>query len=161
LFGVHNNNLVNLVRGVRERVFAVESDGVLVEPPRPEPGFVAQELGEAARILDRIAFPTTRYTYEQFVGTYTGRRRTIYEGAVASLASLPVHRGDSNSKAFLKCEKLALYLKGDPAARLIHPRDPRYNVEVGRFVKRIEHDVYHAVDQLWARNRMRARAHRR
>jgi hypothetical protein len=65
------------------------------------------------------------------------------------LASLPVHRGDSNSKAFLKCEKLALYLKGDPAARLIHPRDPRYNVEVGRFVKRIEHDVYHAVDQLW------------
>lgn len=148
-FGVHNNNLVNLTRGIRERVFAVESGGRLMQPPRPDPGFLARELATEARKLDGLAPPTTRYTYDEFVDTYTGRRRSIYQAAVASLASLPVHRRDASSKAFLKAEKIAFYAKEDPAPRLIHPRDPRYNVEVGRFVKRIEHGVYHAVDQMW------------
>lgn len=148
-YGVHNNNLVNLKRGLRERVYAVESDGVLVEPPRPKPGVFDVELATEARELDRSSFPTARYTYEEFVDTYSGRRRTVYQNAVTSLTTLPVRRQDANSMSFLKAEKLALWSKGDPAPRLIHPRDPRYNVEVGRFVKRIEHEVYHAVDHMW------------
>lgn len=149
LFGVHNNNLDNLKRGIRERVYAVEIDGGLDEPPRPGPGVFDRELAMEAAVLDRLASPTTRYTYDEFIDTYTGRRRLVYQGAVATLATLPVHRGDAGSKSFLKAEKLALYRKGDPAPRLIHPRDPRYNVEVGRFLKKIEHEVYHSIDRMW------------
>lgn len=148
-FGVHNNNLVNLVRGIRERVFAVEQGGVLVQPPRPEPGVFEAELEEEAAILDSLAFRTTPYTTDEFVDTYVGRRRTVYQSAADSLAVLPVHRGDSDSKSFLKAEKINFSIKGDPAPRLIHPRDPRYNVSVGRYLKRIEHSVYHAVDDMW------------
>lgn len=148
-FGVSNNNLVNLKRGIRERVFAVERDGVLEQPPRPDPGVIERELETEARLLDNCVFPTTPMTYDEFVDCYEGRRRTVYQAAAESLAALPVHRKDSNSSSFLKAEKLNLSKKGDPAPRLIHPRDPRYNVEVGRYLKKIEHSVYHAIDIMW------------
>lgn len=148
-FGVHNNNLVNFLRGVRERVFAVESGGVLVPPPRPESRVIEDELREEARLLDAMALSTTPFTYSEFLETFQGRRRTIYQMAVDSLVARAVSRRDSSSRSFLKAEKIAFYLKDDPAPRLIHPRDPRYNVEVGRYVKRIEHDIYHHVDEMW------------
>lgn len=148
-YGVHNNNLVNLMRGIRERVFAVEQGGVLVQPPRPEPGIFDAELATEAALLDRQAFGTTPYTTTEFVDTYVGRRRTVYEKAVESLAALPVHRGDADSKSFLKAEKINFSSKGDPAPRLIHPRDPRYNVSVGQYLKKVEHSVYYAIDGMW------------
>lgn len=148
-FGVHNNNLVNFLRGVRERVFAVQRGTELVMPPRPHPGAFERELSTEARTLDRMASSTTPYTYDQFVDTYAGRRRTVYQMAVDSLVARAVNRRDAQSRSFLKAEKIAFYLKDDPAPRLIHPRDPRYNVEVGRFVKRIEHNVYHHIDEMW------------
>jgi len=148
-FGVHNNNLTNLTRGVVERVFAVESGGKLIPVPKPAPGRVASELAGVAAELDSHTSSTTPYTYDEFVGTYEGRRRMVYSAAVDSLAARPVHRGDASSRAFLKAEKVAFYAKADPAPRLIHPRDPRYNVEVGRYIKKIEHLVYHSIDELW------------
>lgn len=92
---------------------------------------------------------TTPWSSDEFVATYEGRRATIYAAAVESLRTEPVNRRDSESAAFLKAEKIPFYQKPDPAPRLIHPRSPRYNVEVGVFVKKIEHDVYHAVDSVW------------
>jgi hypothetical protein len=43
-FGVHNSCVDNLLRGIRERVYAVEDGGRLVAPPRPGPGVFEQEL---------------------------------------------------------------------------------------------------------------------
>jgi hypothetical protein len=40
VFGVHNNNLTNLVRGLQERVYHVEENGELVAPPKPAPGII-------------------------------------------------------------------------------------------------------------------------
>lgn len=148
-FGVHNNNVINLVRGIRERVFAVEKGGELVKPPRPGPGAWLEELAWEAEYLDSRAYPTIRWTEAEFLSTFSGRRLTVYSCAVATLACLPVHRGDADSKGFLKAEKINFSAKEDPAPRLIHPRDPRYNVEVGRYIKRIEHDVYHGIDAMW------------
>lgn len=148
-FGVHANNLVNLLRAVRERVFSVEVQGTLVSPPRPAPGVIAQELEGFAEQFRRRVVTTHAWSTEQFVDSYKGRRRVVYEQAAASLTRKPVNRRDANSGAFLKAEKIPFYLKPDPAPRLIHPRDPRYNVAVGRYLKRIEHDVYHAIDGVW------------
>lgn len=148
-FGVHNNNLVNLLRGIRERVFAVEQGGTLVPPPRPNPGFIEQELARFRSMLRRHVVVTTPWDAEKFVSTYEGRRATVYKDAAESLRQQPVHPGDASSSSFLKAEKIPFYAKGDPAPRLIHPRSPRYNVEVGVFIKKIEHEVYQAVDSVW------------
>lgn len=149
-FGVHNSSLRNMLRGIRERVYAVEKDGVLVPPPRPEPGFIGAQLAAEAAILDKIAFPTTPMSEDDFVALYVGRRHKIYQDARDSLAGLPVNRADADSSSFLKAEKIAFYAKADPAPRMIHPRSPRYNVALGRYVRKIEHKVYRAVDRMWS-----------
>ncbi len=148
-FGVHDNCLTNLLRGVRERVFAVETEGGLVTPPRPDPGIFECALTSFERLLSKECAVTTPWTDEEFLSTYEGRRRTIYEAAIASLATRPVNRRDAYSSAFLKAEKIPFYMKPDPAPRLIHPRSPRYNAAVGVYIKKIEHRVYDAVNRVW------------
>lgn len=148
-FGVHNNNLVNLVRGINERVFAVETDRGLGPPPRPDAGVFWDELRHFSRQFGKRVVVTTPWSHDEFVATYEGRRATIYRAAADSLCCEPVNRRDASSNAFMKMDKVPFYQKDDPAARLIHPRDPRYNVEVGVFIKKIEHDVYHAVDDVF------------
>lgn len=89
---------------------------------------------------------------------YRGRRQAIYQRAVESLSSKAVTRRDSNLKAFVKAEKILwcvasvvqkVTAKVDPAPRLIQPRDPRYNVEVGKFLKPHEGLVYKAIGRVW------------
>lgn len=149
-FGVHENNLKNMLRGIRERVFAVEDgEGALVPPPRPCPGYFGEQLTRFAREFRRKVVKTTPMSDQEFLDTYEGRRRTIYQNAIASLAAKPVNRRDAYSGAFLKAEKIPFYSKPDPAPRLIHPRSPRYNAAVGVFIKKIEHEVYHTVNRVW------------
>jgi len=45
----------------------------------------------------------------------------------------------------VKAEKINLSKKSDPAPRVISPRDKRYNVEVGKFLKPLEPLLYKAV----------------
>jgi len=66
----------------------------------------------------------------------------VYERAAESLRYEPISRKDAEVKAFLKAEKINFSAKVDPAPRVIQPRDPRYNVEVGRYLKVFEHTVY-------------------
>lgn len=148
-FGVHENNLVNLRRGIVERVFAVDTAAGLAQPPRPNPGVVDRELAEFARKFRNQGCTTTPWSREEFVATYVGRRAKVYADAAASLGDIPLQRNEASSRSFLKAEKIPFYAKGDPAPRLIHPRSPRYNVEVGVFLKRIEHEVYRRVDAIW------------
>jgi hypothetical protein len=65
---------------------------------------------------------------------------------VASLEERPLTWADFGiKKAFVKAEKINFSSKPDPAPRVIQPRDPRYNVEVGVYLRPLEHDVYRAV----------------
>lgn len=69
---------------------------------------------------------------------YHGRKRAIYEKAVASLAVEPIRPRDAHVNTFVKAEKINFSAKVDPAPRVIQPRSPRYNVEVGRYLKLYE-----------------------
>lgn len=80
---------------------------------------------------------------------YQGRRKVVYSNAAVSLETRPVRRQDATVKTFLKAEKINLSSKPDPAPRVIQPRDPRYNVEVGVFIKHLEHSIYHAVNAVF------------
>lgn len=148
-FNVHNNSLANLRRGLVERVFFVENDKKELEPaPKPLSG-AFDRLTWFRRKLHNIVGTHSCISPGQFLDFYTGRRRTIYEGAVKSLEGLSVQRRDAYLKTFVKAEKINTTKKPDPAPRVIQPRNVRYNVEVGRYLRRFEHYLYRGIDEIW------------
>lgn len=147
-FGIHNNNLDNGCRALVERVFLREHNGALVPPP-PCVADVGVTLGEFKAKLNALLGVHRRWSVAQFIGCYHGRRQQVYERAAASLETTPVHRGDFKvMNAFVKAEKINFTSKPDPAPRVIQPRNPRYNVEVGRYLKGLEHHVYEAIGSI-------------
>ncbi len=148
-FGVHNNSLVNLRRGLLERVFYVEnSKKELVPAPKPLEGAFSS-LSTIRRKLGYLLGPHSKVSYSEFLGFYHGRRHTIYSNAISSLTERCVERKDAHLTTFVKAEKINLTSKGDPAPRVIQPRNVRYNVEVGRYLRKFEHHLYRAVDSMW------------
>lgn len=146
--GVHNNNLENVLRGLKERVYCVERGGELVPPPQPEPG-VFGNLDAFAEEIARRSRMSVPWTYDEFILSYKGPKRTLYRQAVESLMWRGLERVDARLTTFVKAEKLDLESKPDPAPRVIQPRTPRYNAWVGRYLKAMEHRVYQAIDEVF------------
>lgn len=146
---VHNNTLVNALRAVRERVFAVERGGELQPPPRPAVGVFKGRMAAFRAALVPAIGPCTPWTYERFLKSYTGSKLERYTKAVTSLKSRGVNRGDSFLQAFVKAEAVNFTAKPDPAPRIIQPRNPRYNAAVGRFIRPLEHRVYSGIAELF------------
>jgi hypothetical protein len=76
----------------------------------------------------------------------------VYEQALRSLYDNHVERKDAHLKTFVKAEKLNLSRKPDADPRVIQPRSPRYNLEVGCYIKSCEHMIYNAIDKMWGRS---------
>jgi hypothetical protein len=138
---VHNSSINNLARGVLTRVFLVKGK----PPPKPREGIYHERLSYFREELLKRFPSTTRCSYVEFLNYYTGRKRTIYTAAVESLGTSPVSHTDARVKAFVKAEFINSDDKPDPDPRVISPRDPRYNVEVGRFLRPVEHKIYGAI----------------
>jgi hypothetical protein len=149
---VYNNCLSNLARGVAERVLYIkDNEGNYTRPPRPARNVVRQRLDPVRRGMMSYLSRTTSVegafspiSEEEFVSLYRGRRQTVYQNAVLSLCSRPVSREDAILKTFVKAEKVLR-----KAPRVIQPRDPRYNVAVGCFIKPIEHLLYGVMGKFW------------
>lgn len=132
-FSVHNNSLANLGRALQERVFLVKGENGLVHPP----------------VADSRAFACTKFrelwvsnlqgchrvTHDEVVDAYKGRKASRYSSALNSLEEVPVSFEDSKLTAFLKCEKVNLSVKEDPAPRLIQFPNPRYSLELMTYLK--------------------------
>lgn len=136
-YGVHADCLKNLVRGITERVLYVRRGEGLGKPPQPKDGVFRRLAGIRARLL-RKAPPTPVVSREDYPLLYNGRKRGVYQRAVDSLKTRGLTVRDSFVSTFIKAEKVNFTSKGDPAPRVIQPRSPRYNVEVGRYLKLYE-----------------------
>jgi hypothetical protein len=132
-----------------ERVFYVETNGVFSPPPKPMVNVFAERLLIVSRFLDRHLPSTARVSYDQFINYYTGRKRTVYAGAVQDLECCRINKSDAEITAFEKAEKTNQTLKPLSAPRLISPRGPRYCVELGRYIKPIEGKVYRTIARLF------------
>lgn len=149
-FGVHNNSAVNLERGLMERVYFVKNaHNELVPCPEPEGGIFNKRLWKYGKCIADFVGRRHPVSYEKFLSYYTGPKLTLYQKAVDSLQDLSVNERDARLKTFVKAEKLNVTLKADPVPRVIQPRTPRYNVELGRYLRPVEHDIYRAIDDLW------------
>lgn len=144
VFGVHNNSLINLKRGLNERVFY--RDQYHKECTMPNNGAFSK-----LAVFDRDlkSFRVQEWTEEQMVESYTGSQRTRYEQALESLRRKPFSRDDAIVKTFLKAEKINFSAKKDPAPRVIQPRDPRFNLTFGKYIKPAEGLIYKALGRLY------------
>lgn len=147
-YGVQNNSYANIRRGLLERVCGRVIDGKLTQVPRPRKGVYDKLKVMANQIVENMP-PCRRLSRREFVELYSGRRRTVFENAVTSLATRPVCIADSYLSTFVKGEKINFTLKPDPASRVIQPRSARMNVELGRFVKLLERGIKDAMAKLW------------
>ncbi len=142
---VHNSSLDNLVRGVLTRVLLVKGKPA----PQPPEGIYRERLGYFSESIMKRFPPTTPIDRDRFPEYYTGRKKSIYEDAVRSLSGRSISYRDATIKAFVKAEFINSDDKPDPDPRVISPRDPRYNVEVGRYLRPIEHRIYQAIDRMF------------
>jgi hypothetical protein len=149
-FNVYRTDLTSIVRTIKERVFYV-SDGLggFVTPPKPKEEHIQQYCAKFIIEFNKRVHTVSPLTKKQFLGAYDGRRRTIYEKAFDSLHGSPLVKKDSILKYFLKVEKTNFTAKSDPVPRGISPRNPRYHVSLGVFIKRIEHEVYNIVADIF------------
>lgn len=142
---VHNSSLNNLARGVLTRVLLVKG----LPSPKPREGIYVERLRYFRNSLLKRFSSTTPISRQQFVEYYKGRRKTLYQKAADSLLHTSISRKDADIKAFVKAEFINSDDKPDPDPRVISPRDPRYNVEVGRYLRPIEHSVYRGIADIF------------
>lgn len=148
-----NHKLSTLERAVKERVFLVKSldgSGELVSPPRPEPGVFSSRLEPTLSLLKTFLPSTAPVSYQQFVDSYKGRKKGVYERALQDLrlgGSSPAE--DAQVKVFIKFEKTDRTTKVDPVPRVISPRSPKYNLRVGRFLKPLEERMFKSLGRLF------------
>lgn len=142
---VHNSSLQNLARGVLTRVLLVKGQPT----PKPREGIYMKRLRIFRNFLVSRFSTTTPVSRQEFVDYYQGRRKTLYQNAADSLLTRSINQTDAHIKAFVKAEFINSDDKPDPDPRVISPRDPRYNVEVGRYLRPIEHKLYRVVERLF------------
>lgn len=136
-YRVFNSSANNLLAGIYERLFFVKVDGVMRRPHTPQVGIYQERLGYLADAVSKHVPKSTPIEREAFPLLYQARRRTLYEKAVTSLYESPVQRRDARCTTFTKVEKVNFSTKV-PVPRIIQPRNPRYNVEVGVYLKPLE-----------------------
>lgn len=145
--GVHNSGIDVLERALLERAFMCEVSPGVFSPPL---GSSSAEWKEMDPFVKGIGKYNGRYWHPQtateVVNYYAGAKRALYERARLSLiADSGLSNKDSVSKVFAKFEKGKL----GKAPRCIQPRDPRYNLLVGKYIKQIEHRIYRSIAKLF------------
>jgi len=149
-FGAHNNDLPNLLRALNERVFNVEGKGKLEPTPQPHRGAWKALDGVARRIANRVTtLGLEKLTCGEFLAQCPANKRALYARAAEQYQARGWVSKDAKIKAFVKFEKLNFTKKVDPAPRVIQPRTPVYNYALGRYTRRVEHQLYGALAEEW------------
>jgi len=134
--GVYNNSVDTIERAFIERYFLCK-EGDCFRPAllvRPR-AFQLPRLQEFQDIVLLHMPKLPRISRQQVVDTYRGPKRRVYEQAMLSLEVDPLDVRDSRLTSFVKLEKQDV----GKAPRVINPRSPRYNLELGRYLKLAEH----------------------
>lgn len=145
---VNANDVETLATSIMERVLYYRKGDTLLAPLTP----TVDVMGTLRRFTHLLVscygtLPTPR-TPEEFVESYTGRRRTIYGNALDEYYE-GVTEKHARITAFVKAEKVP---RGK-SPRCIQPRNPVYNVGVGRYLKHIEHKIFRGIARVF-RQRM-------
>lgn len=143
--GCYNNTLTNLLRALDERVYHTMQSGNLRPTIQPTQN-VRQAMSGFRRELLCVLPILPPLTDRQFLDRYEGGKRRVYELAMESLYVRPVEASDAKMSSFVKFEK---GLKEGACPRLINPRSPRYNCEIGKLIAHCEKPLFKAIDEVF------------
>lgn len=139
-----------LWRGVTERVFLVKGGNGFVSPPQPEPGFFSDCLEGSWRALVARLPRTAPVSHDVFVARYGGRKRQKYQQALDEMRSSSADiQKEAKLRVFIKYEKTDRTTKLNPVPRVISPRDPKFNIRLGRYLCPLEKKMFKSVDKLF------------
>lgn len=146
-----NHNIHNLARAVKERVFFVKRNGMFCSPLAPGAGWFSECLTDTRKRLHKLLPRLTPWTRQEFLDSCKGSKRRVYEAAATSLDQTGGLRlaVDSAVNVFVKFEKTDHTSKLDPVPRVISPRSPRFNLCVGKYLKKLEPRLFKSLDGLF------------
>jgi len=144
-----NSDIKTLERAVKERVFFVKREGKFVPPPVPKPGDFERTIRGTFELLKPLLPKTAPSSRREFVESFKGRKKARYEKAFQSLLRDKLCDKDCRPQVFVKYEKTNFTKKVDPVPRVISARDPRYNIEVGRYLRPLEKRIFKAIDNMF------------
>lgn len=124
------NQVVSLRNRVLNRVPAPTDRGV-------------RGLRKQARILGRFLPKAIPLEIMAMPNSYSGAKKARYTRAAHDVLNFGSTRKDARVKMFVKCENIKFsQAKCNPPPRAIQFRDPKYAVQIGRYLKAIEHHLY-------------------
>jgi len=145
-----NNDLATLHRAVTERVFCVKSSDSFCSPPRPSEGYFDATMSRVLECLKPLLPSTAPCSHQEFVDAYRGRKKQNYQTALDEIINGRSNlERDSHLNVFVKFEKTDHTTKLNPVPRVISPRDPKYNIRVGRYLKPLEHRLFKSLGGLF------------
>lgn len=144
--GVYNNNVDAIGRALTERYFfCKDKNGPgfrSIYKPKPN-AFKNKHFHEFKdKVMSHMPM-LPRLSYQQVVDRYTGSKKRVYTDAMNSLCRDRFTERDAHLKMFVKFEKQDL----GKAPRGINPRDPRFNLELGRYIKHAEKPFFKAINK--------------
>lgn len=149
--GVYNNGVDAVARALTERYFfcADKQNGGFRNTITPaSQAFNKPEFKEFRSQVMSFMPELPRLSRQQVVDRYTGSKKRIYEEALLSLQRKTINERDARLKMFVKFEKQDL----GKAPRGINPRDPRYNLELGRYIKHAEKLFFKAINKAFGKH---------
>lgn len=147
-YGVYQNTLATLERALLERVFYVKKDGVFKSPivPNKDKFHEMFQFTSSLKALSHYSIPLKP---QAFVDLFQDRRRVVYQRAKDENEAYGFHDKLSTIRPFVKREKYNFSAKPDAVPRVIQPRNPRYIVETGRYIKPIEKKIYKNINTVF------------
>ncbi len=145
--GVYNNGVHSVERALVERYFLCKvGDEFLPAIVTASRDWDSRELVRFRQcVVEQVRETATVLTLRQVVNCYRGPKYRIYESAHRSLMRKGLNKKDSYLRPFTKFEKQAL----DKAPRIINPRSPRYNLVLGKYLKKAEKLYFGAINKVW------------
>lgn len=145
--GVYNNTVAAVERAMVERYFLCKVGGRFLPAVRTTVAAWATphlvEFRELCSVYVRER--ATVISLREVVNSYDGAKRRVYEAALRSLYHTPLNRKDADLCPFTKFEKQDL----TKAPRIINPRSPRYNLVLGKYLKKAEKIYFAAINEVW------------
>lgn len=138
-----SKSIVNLVSGLKERVFYLNPQG----DPKPPCLRRACDLAGVVRRVSSVIGPCNRMTGGDFIASRNGSKRVLYATARAALAEKPTSLSQLAQLGFFTKYENTVWEK-QQVPRIISPRDPRFNYLLGRYTAAVEHKIFDALGQV-------------
>lgn len=143
--GVFHNNVDAIEKAFLERYFFCADGGAFRPALSVTRDFKRQKFEGFRQKVMNAMHQLPRLSRQQVVDRYTGRKRTIYDNALKSLAVRPLTHQDSRLVSFVKFEKQDV----GKAPRIINPRTPRFNLYLGQYLKHAEKPFFKAINDVY------------